>query len=471
MSSHAAAQYRQNTAVSAEAFSELHDLLGDRLSTAKDVREEHAKDVSHHLPHPPHAVAFPHSNVEVSQIVQICARSAVPIVPFGTGTGVEGAVVAIHGGICVDLTQMNQIVRISHNDMDATVQAGVTRNQLNSHLSETGTGLYFPVDPGADASLGGMAATRASGNAAVRYGTMRENVLGLTVVTADGDIIRTGGRARKSSAGYDLTRLFVGSEGTLGVITEVTLKLAKTPEAVSAAVCAFSDIAAAANTAIQVIGSGIPVARLELLDEIQMGAVNAYSDLDYKVAPTLLFEFHGSESAVTEQAQTVGTIAREHGGADFQWATGAEKRNRLWQARYDSYYASLALRPGSVGYVTDVCVPISRLADCILKTKQELQASGIIAPLLGHVGDGNFHVVFPLDPNRPEELEEAQRLSQLFVEYALQMGGTCTGEHGIGLGKIEALRQEHGQGVAVMYAIKKSLDPHNIMNPGKVIPL
>ncbi len=471
MSSHATAQYQQNTAASAEAFSELHNLLGDRLSTAKDVREEHAKDVSHHLPHLPHAVAFPHSNVEVSQIVQICARYSVPIVPFGTGTGVEGAVVAIHGGICVDLTQMNHILQVTQNDMDATVQAGVTRVQLNRHLSETGTGLYFPVDPGADASLGGMAATRASGNAAVRYGTMRENVLGLTVVTADGNIIRTGGRARKSSAGYDLTRLFVGSEGTLGIIIEVTLKLAKTPEAVSAAVCAFSDIVAAANTAIQVIGSGIPVARLELLDEIQMGAVNAYSDLDYKVAPTLLFEFHGSESAVTEQAQTVGTIVREHSGEDFQWATGEEERNRLWQARYDSYYASLALRPGAVGYVTDVCVPISRLADCILKTKQEIQASGIIAPLLGHVGDGNFHVVFPLDPNRPEELEEAQRLSQLFVEYALEMGGTCTGEHGIGLGKIEALRQEHGQGVDVMYAIKKSLDPQNIMNPGKVIPL
>ena len=471
MSSRAAAQHHQDTTMNAEALDELHSLMGNRLTTAKDVRECHAKDVSHHRPHAPHAVAFPHSNIEVAQIVKICARYSTPIVPFGTGTGVEGAVVAIHGGICVDLTQMDQILRISQNDMDVTVQAGVTRKQLNNHLSEAETGLYFPVDPGADASLGGMAATRASGNAAVRYGTMRENVLGLTIVTADGSIVRTGGRARKSSAGYDLTRLFVGSEGTLGIITEVTLKLAKTPEAVSAAVCAFSDVAAAANTAIQVIGAGIPVARLELLDEIQMGAVNAYSDLDYKVAPTLLFEFHGSESAVTEQAQTVGTIVRKHGGEDFQWAAGEKERNRLWQARYDSYYASLALRPGSVGYVTDVCVPISRLADCILKTKQEVQASGLIAPLLGHVGDGNFHVVFPLDPNRPEELKEAQRLSQLFVEYALQMDGTCTGEHGIGLGKIEALKQEHGLGVDVMRAIKKSLDPQNIMNPGKVILL
>ena len=452
-------------------FDQLHRLLGDRLTTAKEVRAGHAKDVSHHLPHLPYAVAFPHTNTEVSQIVKICARYSVPIVPFGTGTGVEGAVVAIHGGICVDLTQMNQILQVNQNDMDVTVQAGVTRNQLNSHLSETGTGLYFPVDPGADASLGGMAATRASGNAAVRYGTMRENVLGLTVVTADGKVIRTGGRARKSSAGYDLTRLFVGSEGTLGVITEVTLKLAKTPEAISAAVCAFSDVAAAANTAIKVIGTGIPVARLELLDEIQMGAVNAYSNLDYKVAPTLLFEFHGSASAVTEQARTVGVIVREHGGEDFQWAAGEAERNRLWQARYDSYYASLALRPGSVGYVTDVCVPISRLADCILKAKEEIQASGLVAPLLGHVGDGNFHVVFPLDPDRPEELKEAQRLSQLFVEYALQMDGTCTGEHGIGLGKIEALKQEHGPGVDLMQTIKTALDPQNTMNPGKVIPI
>ena len=471
MSSHTATQHHQDATMMAEVLDKLYSLLGDRLTTAKDIREDHAKDVSHHPPHLPHAVAFPHSNAEVSQIVKICARYSMPIIPFGTGTGVEGAVVAIHGGICVDLTQMNKTLQVNQNDMDATVQAGVTRNQLNSHLSETGTGLYFPVDPGADASLGGMAATRASGNAAVRYGTMRENVLGLTVVTADGNIIHTGGRARKSSAGYDLTRLFVGSEGTLGVITEVTLKLAKTPAAVSAAVCAFSDVVEAANTAIKVIGAGIPVARLELLDEIQMGAVNAYSGLDYKVAPTLLFEFHGSESAVTEQAQIVGTIVRKHGGEDFQWAAGEEERNRLWQARYDSYYASLALRPGSVGYVTDVCVPISCLADCILKTKQEIQASGLVAPLLGHVGDGNFHVVFPLDPNRSEELKEAQRLSQLFVEYALQVGGTCTGEHGIGLGKIEALKQEHGPGIAVMYAIKKSLDPQNIMNPGKVIPL
>lgn len=471
MNSPTVPQYHQDAAMSNEALSELHSLLDDRLTTAQDIREDHAKDVSHHLPHLPYAVAFPHTNTEVSQIVKICARYSVPIVPFGTGTGVEGAVVAIHGGVCLDLMQMPQILQVNQSDMDVTVQAGVTRNQLNSHLSDTGTGLYFPVDPGADASLGGMAATRASGNAAVRYGTMRENVLGLTVVTADGNIIRTGGRARKSSAGYDLTRLFVGSEGTLGVITEVTLKLAKTPEAVSAAVCAFSDVAAAANTAIEVIGSGIPVARLELLDEIQMGAVNNYSGLEYKVAPTLLFEFHGSESAVTEQAQTVGAIVREHGGEGFQWAAGEVERNRLWQARYDSYYASLALRPGSVGYVTDVCVPISRLADCILKTKLEIQASGLIAPLLGHVGDGNFHVVFPLDPNRPEELKEAQRLSQLFVQYALQMGGTCTGEHGIGLGKIDALKLEHGPGVDVMRAIKKALDPQNIMNPGKVVPL
>ena len=444
MSSHAAAQYHQDAAMNAEVFSELHSLLGDRLTTAKDVREDHAKDVSHHLPHLPHAVAFPHTNTEVSQIVKICARYSVPIVPFGTGTGVEGAVVAVYGGICVDLTQMNQILQVNQSDMDVTVQAGVTRNHLNDHLSETGTGLYFPVDPGADASLGGMAATRASGNAAVRYGTMRENVLGLTVITADGNIIHTGGRARKSSAGYDLTRLFVGSEGTLGVITEVTLKLAKTPEAVSAAVCAFSDIAAAANTAIQVIGSGIPVARLELLDEIQMGAVNNYSGLDYKVAPTLLFEFHGSELAVTEQAQTVGAIVHEHGDEDFQWAAGEEERNRLWQARYDSYYASLSLRPGSVG----LCHGCLRSHFTLGGLHFENQAGNpsVWLNCTGAWTRGRWQFPRGVPPrSRPSRrVEGAQRLSQLFVEYALEMDGTCTGEHGIGLGKIDALRQEHG---------------------------
>jgi D-lactate dehydrogenase (cytochrome) len=452
-----------------QVIEELRRCLGGRVSTSEAIRGEHAKDVSHHPPHLPDAVVFPDNNEAVSQIVQSCAKYRTPIVPFGTGTGVEGAVVPTHGGICVDFSEMNHILRVSRSDMDATVQAGVTRNQLNAYLADTHTGLYFPVDPGADASLGGMAATRASGNAAVRYGTMRENVLGLTVVLADGGIIRTGGRARKSSAGYDLTRLFVGSEGTLGIITEVTLKLTKRPEAVSAAVCAFTDINGAVDTAIQVITAGIPVARLEMLDEVQMGAINAYSGLDYKVTPTLLFEFHGSESAVTAQARAVGEIVQTHGGEDFQWESGEAERDRLWQARYDSYYATLALRPGSVGYVTDVCVPISRLAECIMKAKAELQGSPLVAPLFGHVGDGNFHVVFPLDPDNPDELNEAQRISKRIVGYALEMDGTCTGEHGIGLGKIDALEREHGGGVIVMRAIKIALDPQNIMNPGKVI--
>lgn len=464
MMNYAAEQGHHQTVIN-----ELSRLLGERMSTAEDVRERHAKDASYHPPHRPDAVVFPHSNEEVSQIVHLCAHHRVPIVPFGTGTAVEGGVVAIHGGICIDLSQMNRILRVSVSDMDATAQAGVTRQQLNRYLAETETGLYFPVDPGADASLGGMAATRASGSTAVCYGTMRENVLGLTVVLADGSIIHTGGRARKSSAGYDLTRLFVGSEGTLGIITEVTLKLAKVPEAISAAVCAFPDIASAVNTVIQVISAGILMARIELLDEVQMGAVNAYSGLNYKVTPTLFFEFHGSRSAVAEQAQAVGAITREYGGEDFQWATGAEERDRLWQARHDAYYATLALRPGAVGYVTDVCVPISRLADCILKTKSDLQGSSLIAPLFGHVGDGNFHVVFPLSPNNPEDLKEAQRLSGRIVEYALSMDGTCTGEHGVGLGKMDALEQEHGAGIAVMRAIKNALDPQNIMNPGKVV--
>lgn len=446
----------------------LH-LLGERLCTEMDVLNEHGKDASYHSPQVPDAVVFPESVEEVSEIVRVCAEHEVPVVPFGTGTAVEGGVVAVRGGVCIDTSRMNEILAVHEDDMDATVQAGVTRMQLNRHLSEMDTGLFFPVDPGADASLGGMAATRASGNSAVCYGTMRENVMGLKVVLADGQMIRAGGRARKSSAGYDLAHLFVGSEGTLGVIVEVTVKLVRVPEAVSAAVCGFSEIAPAVETVIRVMNAGIQLARIELLDEVLMGAINSYSGLDYPVTPTLFFEFHGSESAVDEQAQAVGEIVRAHGGSDFQWAAGTEERDRLFQARYDAYYACLALREGSVCYVTDVCVPISRLADCILKTKADLEQSDLIAPLFGHVGDGNFHVVFPLDPNNPVELEEVVVLSDRMVGYALEMGGTCTGEHGIGLGKIDALRQEHGAGVDAMVAIKGALDPKGIMNPGKVV--
>lgn len=450
-------------------FGELRSLLGDRIRTDVGIREAHAGDASYHKPRLPDAVVFPACNEEVSKIVKFCARYRTPVVPFGTGTAVEGGIVAVQGGVCIDLSRMSRILRVGKADLDATVEAGVTRKQLNRHLAEAGTGLYFPVDPGADASLGGMTATRASGSAAVGYGTMRENVLGLTVILADGSIVHAGGRARKSSAGYDLAHLFVGSEGTLGVITEVTLKLARVPEAVSAAVCAFPDISSAVNAVIELMSTGIEMTRIELLDEVQMGAINAYSGFDYKVAPTLFFEFHGSESSVIERVAAAGPVTDRHGGEDFRKATGQKERDRLWQARYDAYYASRTMRPGSVGYVTDVCVPVSRLADCILKTKEELKSSTLIAPLFGHVGDGNFHVVFLIDPNRPEELAEARKFGERIVEFALEMGGTCTGEHGIGMGKLAELEQEHGEGVRVMQAIKKALDPLNIMNPEKVV--
>ena len=453
----------------ATVIGEIRSFLGDRIKTDEDIREAHSGDASYHKPRLPDAVVFPACNEEVSKIVRLCARNRTPVVPYGMGTAVEGGIVAVQGGVCIDLGRMKRVLRFSKADLDATVEAGVTRKQLNRHLGESGTGLYFPVDPGGDASLGGMTATRASGSAAVGYGTMRENVLGLTAILADGSIVHAGGRARKSSAGYDLAHLFVGSEGTLGVITEVTLKLAKVPEAVSAAVCAFPDISSAVNAVIEMMSSGIEMARIELLDEVQMGAINAYSGFDYKVAPTLFFEFHGSESSVTERVAAASPVAARHGGEDFRKATGQKERDRLWQARYDAYYASRTMRPGSVGYVTDVCVPVSRLADCILKTKEELKASTLIAPLFGHVGDGNFHVVFLIDPNRPEELAEAREFGERIVEFALEMGGTCTGEHGIGLGKLAALEQEHGEGVRVMQAIKKALDPLNIMNPGKVV--
>ena len=447
----------------------LERLLGARLTTEEEARVLHAKDESHHAAQPPHAVAFPRSTEEVARIVRICARQRVPIVPYGTGTAVEGGVVAVHGGVCVDLSRMNRILRLSPRDMDVTVQAGVTRKQLNRHLADGGSGLFFPVDPGADASLGGMAATRASGLSAVRYGTMRENVLGLVAVTADGCAVRTGSRARKSAAGYDLTHLLVGSEGTLGIITELTLRLARVPEAMAAAVCAFSGAEAAVDTVIEVMSKAVPMARIELLDAVQMGAINRYSGLPYKAAPTLFFEFHGSTAAVVEQSEAVGAIAARHGGEDFRWATEAKERERLWQARYDSYYASRALRPGAVGYVTDVCVPISQLAAAIVRTREALQETELPAPLYGHVGDGNFHVVFLIDPGSTTELQEARALGRRIVDIALELGGTCSGEHGIGLGKIDALAQEHGEGTAVMKAIKNALDPHHIMNPGKVL--
>jgi D-lactate dehydrogenase (cytochrome) len=374
---------------------------------------------------------------------------------------------ALHGGVCIDVSQMNEILEVNADDLDCRVQPGVTRKQLNDHLRDSG--LFFPIDPGADASLGGMAATRASGTNAVRYGTMRENVLGLSVVLADGRVIRTGGRARKSAAGYDLTRLFVGSEGTLGVITEVQLRLYGIPEAISSAVCSFPTLEGAVKTVTQTIQLGIPVARIELLDEVQMDAINRYSDLNYPVQPTLFFEFHGSDNGVREQVELVGEIAAEFGGSDFQWATRQEDRNKLWQARHDAYYAAMALRPGCKGWATDVCVPISELTECLLETRKDIDKSGILAPIVSHAGDGNFHLVFLVDTDNPDEMARASAVNDRMVTRALAVGGTCTGEHGVGYGKIELLKAEHGEGVSVMRQIKIALDPDNIMNPGKIL--
>jgi D-lactate dehydrogenase (cytochrome) len=451
----------------ASLLTALRQLLGNRLSTSAAVCDQHGKDESYHAPHSPDAVAFARSTEEVAAIVKLCADHRTPVIAFGTGTSLEGHVAALAGGVCIDLSEMNRIIRINAEDLDATVEAGVTRKQLNEYLRDTG--LFFPIDPGADASLGGMAATRASGTNAVRYGTMRDNVLSLTVVLADGRIIRTARRARKSAAGYDLTRLFVGSEGTLGVITELTVRLYGIPEAVLAAVCAFPSIEGAVDTVILTIQSGIPVARIELLDEAQIAAINRYSKLDNKVAPTLFFEFHGTSRGVTEQAEAVKEIAAEYGGEDFRWATTPEERSRLWQARHDAYYAALALRPGSKGLATDVCVPISRLAECIAETKLDLSRSSIPCALVGHVGDGNFHLVFMIDPDRPEEVAEASRLNDRMVARALAMEGTSTGEHGVGYGKMDFLLAEHGEAIEVMRTIKKALDPEGILNPGKIV--
>ncbi len=444
----------------------LRDIVGDRVSTADAVREQHGRDESFHPIVPPDVVVFAHSTDEVRQIVMLCAREGAPIIPFGTGTSLEGHIAALRGGVSIDVSQMNEVLSVHAEDLDCRVQPGVTRKQLNAYLHDTG--LFFPIDPGADASLGGMTATRASGTNAVRYGTMRENVLSLEVVLADGRVIRTARRSKKSSAGYDLTRLFVGSEGTLGIITEITLKLYGIPESISAAVCSFPDLVSAVNTVITTIQSGVPVARIELLDALQMGACNRYSNLNYPVAPTLFFEFHGSSGGVAEQVDTVAAIAADFNGADFQWAHRAEDRNKLWQARHDAYYAGLALRPGGKGIATDVCVPISRLAECIVETQADIDESGLIAPIVGHVGDGNFHLVIVVDPDDADEMSRAEALNDRMVARALSMDGTCTGEHGVGYGKIGFLEAEHGTGLSVMRDIKKALDPNNIMNPGKI---
>lgn len=447
----------------------LAALLGDRVTTSQAVRDEHGRDESWHEVMPPDAVVFPETVDEVVGIVRICAARKVPMIPFGVGTSLEGHIAALHGGVSIDTSRMNRILSVNAEDLDVEVEPGVRRKQLNEHLRDTG--LFFAVDPGADATIGGMTATRASGTNAVRYGTMRETVLTLTVVLADGRVVRTARRARKSSAGYDLTRLFVGSEGTLGVIVGVTVRVYGIPEAISAAVCPFPSVDAAVATSIETVQAGIPVARMELADATQLDALNKYSKTDLPNSPVLFFEFHGSESGVREQIEAVQAIAAGHGASDFQWSSRTEDRNKLWQARHDAHYASMALRPGARAWPTDVCVPISRLAKCIAETRKDLGQTNLIAPIVGHVGDGNFHIDFVLDPNDPEEVAEATRLNKRLIARALEMDGTCTGEHGVGLGKVDFLADEHGVGLDVMRDLKRALDPDNLMNPGKIVSL
>jgi len=458
----------QHDAVEALA-GRLRNDYGDRAVTAQAVREQHSHGEGLADAALPDVVVFPHTNDEVAAIVRLCHAARIPIIAFGVGTSLEGHVAALYGGVCLDFSQMNRVLEVNDADLDCRVQAGVTREQLNAELK--GTGLFFPIDPGANATIGGMASTRASGTNAVRYGTMRENVLGLTVVTADGRIVKTGGRARKSSAGYDLTRLLVGSEGTLGIITEVQLRLYGLPEAISAAVCQFPDLKSAVDTVIVAMQLGIPVARIELLDDVQMDACIRYSQLtEFAPKPTLFFEFHGSEAGVREQAETIQSLAADHGGSRFQWATKPEDRSRLWKARHNAYYAALALAPGKQGFATDACVPISRLTDCVLETQADIVQTGLIAPIVGHVGDGNFHLVVLFDPARPEERAKAEALAARVALRAIAMGGTCTGEHGVGMHKLDALVAEHGEAVTLMQAVKRALDPHDILNPGKTVP-
>jgi D-lactate dehydrogenase (cytochrome) len=442
---------------------------GERAVTSRAVREQHSHGEGLADAGMPDIVVFPQTNDEVASIVGLCNAARIPVIAFGVGTSLEGHVAALYGGVCVDLSRMDRVLEVNDADLDCRVQAGVTREALNAELK--GTGLFFPIDPGANATIGGMASTRASGTNAVRYGTMRENVLGLTVVTADGRIVHTGGRARKSAAGYDLTRLFVGAEGTLGIITEVQLRLYGLPEAISAAVCQFADLKDAVDTVIVAMQLGIPVARIELLDDVQMDACVRYSQLEFEAKPTLFFEFHGSDAGVTEQAETVEQLAREHGGSAFEWAREAEARSRLWKARHNAYYAAMALAPGKQGFATDACVPISRLTDCVLETRADIEASGLVAPIVGHVGDGNFHLVILFDPADAGERSRAEALARRTSLRAIAMGGTCTGEHGIGVHKLDALVAEHGDAVDVMRTIKRALDPDNILNPGKTVPL
>ncbi len=443
-------------------------LLGERMTTNDAIRQQHSRGEDTTTPTLPDAVAFVQTTEEVSALLKLCHQHGVAVTPFGAGTSLEGHVNPVRAGISLDLSRMTAILDINAQDMDGLIEPGVTRQQLNEHLRDQG--LFFPVDPGSVCTIGGMCATRASGTNAVRYGTIRENVLGLEVVLADGRVINTGGRTRKGANGYDLTRLFIGSEGTLGVITKIRLRLHGIPEATSAAVCQFPTLADAVNTVITTMQLGVPVARIELLDEVQMAACIAYSKLEgYAAAPTLFLEFHGTEAGVAEQAETVQALAADHGGSGFAWARDAETRNKLWKARHDAYWACLAAQPGKRGIATDVCVPISRLAEALLGAKQDIEASGMMAPIVGHVGDGNFHTVILVDDQNPAAMDAAWELDKKIVRRALDLGGTCSGEHGIGLGKREFLEAEHGaEAMAVMRSLKTALDPKGILNPGKI---
>jgi D-lactate dehydrogenase (cytochrome) len=450
------------------ALAALTQLLGNRISIAEAVRVQHAHTTTWVENQPPDAVVFPGSAEEVQAIVRICAAHRLPVIPFGVGTSLEGQVNAPHGGVCLDFRDMNRVLAVHPEDLDCVVEPGVTRKQLNSYLRDAGA--FFPIDPGADATIGGMTATRASGTNAVRYGTMKDNVLALKAVLANGDVITTSHRARKSAAGYDLTRLLVGSEGTLAIITEITLKLHGIPEAIAGGVCPFPSVEAACQATIATIQSGIPVARIELLDTLQVQAVNAYSKLTLPESPMLFLEFHGSAASVEEQSARFGEIAADLGGGPFAWATKTEDRTRLWQARHDAYWAALGLRPGAKAIASDVCVPISRLAECVTATQADVAASGLVAPIVGHVGDGNFHLSILVDMANGGEIRSTEELLERLVERALSMEGTCTGEHGIGQGKMKYLQAEHGDAALfAMRSIKTALDPLNIMNPGKIV--
>ena len=453
----------------ANAFeSRLRDRLGDRFCRSAAERERHGRGEAYHPPSPPEAVLFPETTGEVAEILRLASEYRVPVTPFGVGTSLEGHVIPARGGVSLDLTRMNAVLAVHVEDRDAVVQPGVTRRQLETELRQSG--LFFPVDPGADATLGGMAATRASGTSAVRYGTMRENVLALEAVLADGRVLRLGSRARKSASGYDLRSLLIGCEGTLGVVTELTLRLHARPQMVAAGAGFFADLEGAVQAVIEADLSDIPVARIELVDEVQMRAVNLYSGLDYPESPALFVEFHGTETGVAEQAELFAAIADGCGGQGFRWATAVEDRNRLWRARHDAYYACKALRPGASGYVTDACVPISRLVECVRETRREIEAAGLLAPLVGHAGDGNFHLTILIDAGDDKELARARHLADRLAERALAMEGTTTGEHGVGSGKRKHMRAEHGDAWTVMAEIKRALDPLGILNPGKIVP-